>query len=211
MSRWLYAVADRSPEGVEGLDPVGDGPVVLLGTGLGDPSEEALRRFDRTVRAIEEGVGAVLPARFGQPLDETGARRWVERERSELRERLARVRGRRQMTVRVWGRHPRRAPGPTGDDAGPGRRYLAERASERLDLERPPIAPVRAAVAGIVTAERVRPGSTEPLVAPLHHLVADGDEHRYRSAVAGAEVGNGWRATVSGPAPPYAFAGKGPG
>ena len=177
-----------------------------------EPAPTNLRRHDATVRRIAAAVDAVLPMRFGAvvPDAETAAR--LLRPRAiELAGRLVHVRGREQMTLRLYAAPgpslpvpARAAARPTG--AGPGARYLAVRQRRHATAAVPELDPVREALAGLVADERVQRHATPPLVASLYHLVPRGCRTQYRRRATGAAARLApLRLTVSGPWPPYAF------
>jgi hypothetical protein len=175
------------------------------------PTATALRGHDATVRRLARGVDAVLPFRFGTVVagrDEL--RRLLAPRAAALREALALVAGREQMTVRVFGTPRRRVSAArrrvsagrrTG---GPGARYLAARAREHAV---PELDPIRPALAAFVRAERTERHRTPPLLASVYHLVDRRRGAAYRAALRRAVRGAaGVRLRVSGPWPPYAFA-----
>jgi hypothetical protein len=170
------------------------------------PTETALRGHDATVRRLARSVDALLPFRFGTVVlgPEELRRRLAPRAR-ELREVLALVAGREQMTLRVFGSPKRRSrPRVARPAGGPGTRYLAARAGEHAV---PEIDPVRPALASVVRAERAERHRTPPLVASVYHLVDRGRSAAYRTAIRrAAGAVRGVRLRVSGPWPPYAFA-----
>jgi len=169
------------------------------------PTPAALRRHDATVRRLAARAGAVLPVRFGT----------VVASAADLAARLAplapaarraldTVAGCEQMTLRIFGPPDARAEAAGPDlGRGPGARYLAARLRARAA---PEAAPLRAALAGLVRAERVERHDRPPLLVSLYHLIRRGDARRYRRAVARAAPAlDRRRARVSGPWPPYAF------
>jgi hypothetical protein len=171
-------------------------------------SAAALRAHDTVVRALADGAGAALPARFGQWLpSEEALREALQPRAAELAAALRQVAGCVQMTVRVFGLAPLPAE-PGGAEtpaAGAGARYLAARRDRRRRLAAPPeIEPLRAALRPLVRAERVerRAGSS---LAALHQLVARGDLAAWRRAFATTAPTLGTRLRAGGPFPPYAF------
>jgi hypothetical protein len=109
------------------------------------------------------------------------------------------VRGREQMTLRVFG-----AAGQGAAAVGEtGTAYL-ERARERAAV--PELDPIRRAVAPFVRAELVERGATPPLVATAYHLIDRGRARAYAAAVRRASSAAGLRVRATGPFPPYAFA-----
>jgi hypothetical protein len=166
-------------------------------------SEQALREQHAIIVRLANNAPAILPARFGALVDRDELARIIASRRAVLRRAFETVRGKQQMTVRVFGpaEHRRAArPVSTGTD------YLLSRASVRPRL--PAIArTISAAVRPLVSGERVDPGRGGIRVT-LNHLVQRGRVTRYRSLVQTAIAETDPEATVvtSGPWPPFAFA-----
>jgi hypothetical protein len=216
---YLYALVGGSPRGDlgRGLDRerlevlAGRGFHVVAGRMGAAPgaTTAALRRHDATVRRIAASVDAVLPVRFGSAVpDEGTVARLLSPRARELTDRLNRVRGHEQMTLRLFG--PRRRPKPgaptrPGARPGPGTRYLVER--RRLHGgTAPELDPIRPLLEGLVKEERVQRHATPPLLASVYHLVPQGRQTQYRARIAQAASRLApFRVTVSGPWPPYAF------
>jgi hypothetical protein len=156
--------------------------------------------YDQTIRRLADRAPALLPARFNTIVDDDEAIATVLRERrARLSAALRQVRGRVQMTVRVpVGRAlSGAAAGP--DKARPtGTAYLRARRIPELD-------PLRRAVARWVREERLEPRAG---LASLYHLVPITAIDAYREALVAAADAAGLRLVVSGPFPPYAFAGS---
>jgi hypothetical protein len=200
----LYAIAQGAPRGAIGA--LGE-PLRILAVGAleavcGDPppplSAEALRAHEAAVRRVADGAQACLPARFGCiALDETSLSAALAAREAELAEALELVRSREQMTLRV---HGELAGLPSS--AGPGTRYLEGR---RRATKLPELEPLRAALAGLVRAERVEPHEEPGLLASVYHLIDRGAAASYRRAVESSAVG-GLRVTLSGPWPAWSFA-----
>jgi hypothetical protein len=172
-----------------------------------------LRRHDATIRRIAATVDAILPIRFGAvvPDEDTVARLLMPRA-IELAGRLVHVRGREQMTLRLFdSRGPARRPAPVveapaGARIGPGTRYLAERKRLHHAAGVPELDPIRPLLDGLVADERVQRHATPPLLASVYHLVPRGRRAQYRTRVARAATRLApLHLTVSGPWPPYAF------
>jgi hypothetical protein len=149
--------------------------------------------YDRTIRRLADRAPAILPARFNTIVNDEEEIATVLRERrARLSSALRQVRGRVQMTVRV----------PVGRVAAAGRptgtAYLHARRIPELD-------PLRRAVARWVREERLEPRAG---LASLYHLVPIGAIDAYREALVTAADAAGLRLVVSGPYPPYAFAGS---
>jgi Gas vesicle synthesis protein GvpL/GvpF len=170
------------------------------------PTETALRGHDATVRRLARGVDAVLPFRFGTVVagrDEL--RRLLVPRAAALRDALALVAGREQMTLRVFGApQPERRRTGARRAGGPGARYLTARVREHAV---PEIDPIRPALASFIRAERTERHRTPPLLASVYHLVDRRRGAAYRAALRRAVRGaGGLRLRVTGPWPPYAFA-----
>jgi hypothetical protein len=209
------------------LQVVSCGPLLLVvevGAAELAPSAEALARHDAVVRALAAQVPALLPARFGWLSPDAGAlATQLEPHAERLREALALTTGREQMTLRLYG--PAAAGGaanagvdPDAGSAavaaeGDGTRYLrARRDQARRRQDVPEAAPLRAALAPLVRAERAQrhapePAGGEALLASVYHLVDRGGSAAYRARVQEAAGGLApLRVAVSGPFAPYAFA-----
>jgi hypothetical protein len=180
------------------------------------PLEPAsLRGHDAVARRLAAVADAVLPARYGSLLagDEALVRALAPRAR-ELVDALDLVRGREQMTLRVYGAAAPRPAGNAEEDdegLGPGTRYLRRRLREH-DWEHmvPEIAPLRPALDGLTRAERVERHRQSALLASVYHLVDRGTSGAYLALVeAAAPSLDAVRVTASGPWPPYAFAPEG--
>ena len=87
---------------------------------------------------------------------------------------------------------------------GAGTAYL-ERVRAR-EPGAPGLDAIRAAVGGLVHAERIFSASTPPLRATVYHLIDRGAAARYLEAVEAAALPPGIRLAASGPFPAYAFA-----
>lgn len=220
---YLYALVGDAPRGDVGRGLRRERLQVLPDRGFHvvvgwmDTPPEAVtatfRRHDATVRRIAATVDAILPIRFGAvvPNEDTAARLLAPRA-IELAGRLVHVRGREQMTLRLFGsRAPARSPAPVaeapaGARLGPGARYLAQRKRLHDSTGVPELDPIRRVVDGLVVDERVQRHATPPLLASVYHLVPRGRGAQYRLRVARAATGLApLRLTVSGPWPPYAF------
>jgi Gas vesicle synthesis protein GvpL/GvpF len=154
-------------------------------------SAEALRAHDAAVRRIADACEAFLPARFGSVGESL---RGLEGREDALREALALVRGREQMTLRVYGDSP-----PPARSSGTA--YLESlRASDALhDLDA-----LREALRPMVRAERVETHRTEGLRASVYHLIERGTAPAYLEAL--RSVSLPVKVTPSGPWPAWSFA-----
>jgi hypothetical protein len=151
---------------------------------------ESLRAHEAAVRCLAERCEAFLPARFGsvvQQLDLAGRE-------TELGEALALVRGREQMTLRVYGRS-------VEPERGSGTAYLESRRRQRALAE---LDPLRAALDGVIQAERIESHDGGELRASVYHLVARGRSGDYLRAVQSVPLTV--RVIPSGPWPAWSFA-----
>jgi len=154
-------------------------------------SAEALRAHDAAVRRIAEACEAFLPARFGSVGESL---RGLEGREEALRQALALVRGREQMTLRVYGDSP-----PAVRSSGTA--YLESlRASDALNE----LDPLREALRALVRAERVETNRTEGLRASVYHLVDRGGAPAYLEAL--RSVSLPVKVAPSGPWPAWSFA-----
>jgi len=138
--------------------------------------------------------------------DRAALERLVGKRAEETAGLLRVLRGREQMTVRLFssratGGRPASNPGEERA-AGPGARYLRACARREAALQRE-LAHVRAEVGQMVLDERVARHATGDLIASVYHLVARGSGVRYAATLADGVAA---RAIVSGPSPCYAFA-----
>jgi gas vesicle protein GvpL/GvpF len=168
-------------------------------------SEAALRTQHEIVRRIAARVEALLPARFGSLVDEAELAQVVRQRRSAIREALDLVRGREQMTVRVFTDTlpaARQAGAATGVPATTGTSYLQARRAVAAGCPIPDsVADIDAAVAHLVVARRAEPGQGH-VAATLYHLIERGRAPAYLEALDPIRQRT---LTVSGPWPPFAF------
>jgi hypothetical protein len=180
------------------------------------PTTIFVRRHDAAIRRIAATVDAILPVRFGTVVaDEDTASRLLTPRSVELGTRLVHVRGREQMTLRLFSPRGAAPPvhpvsAPAGARLGPGARYLAARKRLHDARDLPELAPIRQALDDLIADERVQRHTTPPLLASVYHLVPRGQSARYRRRLARAarEIAPR-RFTVSGPWAPYAFGADG--
>jgi hypothetical protein len=209
---YVYAVLGARPRGPLGrglrgepVRPVRAAGLVLAAGAMRTPPRPTLRMIrahDATVRRLAGAVPALLPVRFGTLADPAELDRRLAPLARALAEALADVTGREQMTLRVHGT-PRGAAVARPPRGGPGARYLGRRARRHAV---PGLAPLRAAVRGLVRGERVEPDAAAPGGARVHHLVDRGRSGAYATAVRDAARAHpGLRVTVTGPWAPYAF------
>jgi len=150
---------------------------------------EAVRAHDAAVRRLAEACPALLPVRFGSVADELD---FSGRE-SELLEALELVRGREQMTLRVYGEAPPK-------DRESGTAYLE---SLRRSRAVPELDPLRVALAKLLRAERTETHQG-PLVASVYHLIDRGTAPEYLRTLAGVPLAV--RVAPTGPWPAWSFA-----
>lgn len=164
-------------------------------------SAGTLAAQDAVVRRLADQVEALLPIRFGEKArDEDELRGLLQPRVRHLAEALERVRGCRQMTLRVFGEpEPAEEPEPAGP---PGTRYLE---AKRREIERarslPEIAPLLERLRPLVRSERIERREQGTLLGTVYHLVRREDVPAYKDVLKGED-----RLAVSGPWPPYAFA-----
>jgi len=166
-------------------------------------SERSLRDQFRAIVALQEWADAILPVRFGALLDIAELARIVRQRRTILKRALRHVRGRVQMTVRVFGEPV--ADEPTASPRS-GTAYLQARArASRPDVPRTARA-IRRAVQSFTADESIERGRGRVRLV-MHHLIARGAVVRYHARIdrvlAGAHDAD--TVVVSGPLPPYAF------
>jgi hypothetical protein len=184
------------------------------------PTAERLRRYDAVIRRLAARYTSLLPARFATSFADPTELSFVLRSRQEsLRHALAHVRGRVQMTVRiVEAGTARRTAGAAGAGrvggaggerpvapAVTGSVYLRARAAAAArEREVSGFEPIRNAVRRWIRDERV---DRHARVASVYHLIPRGSAKSYRTAADRAANDTGIRTVISGPWPPYAFAG----
>ena len=194
----VYALADAPPAGVlsgalgEPVRALRAGPFWALAGEVEKPPEltaETLRAHEAAVRRLAEACAAVLPVRFGSVVEQVD---FSGRE-AELLEALELVRGREQMTLRVYGEEP-----PL--DRRSGTAYLESLRSSR---SLPELDPLRAALAPLVRAERVE-ARGGPMRASVYHLIDRGSAPGYLRAISDLQLAV--RVAPSGPWPAWSFA-----
>jgi len=177
------------------------------------PTVSALRKHDAVVRRIARGVPAILPVRFGTVVEtDRSLAALLEAWSAELESALGLVERREQMTLRLFGSGAGVAdasPPPSREpDAGdhPGTRYLGRLArAQARARSAPELEPLSAALAHIVTAERISRHDAGPLLLTAYHLIPRGQARVYRAALKRRAAALGLRVVASGPWPPYAF------
>jgi Gas vesicle synthesis protein GvpL/GvpF len=151
---------------------------------------EALRAYESAVRRLAAACDAFLPARFGSVVDEVD----LGSGEPDLRAALALVRGREQMTLRVFG--PR-----IELERSSGTAYLQSRRKERALAE---LDPLRAALGPLAQAERVEAHDGTELRASVYHLIPRGTSAEYLRLVKSVPLSV--NVVPSGPWPAWSFA-----
>jgi hypothetical protein len=169
-------------------------------------SEPALRRQHDIVVSLHQVSDAILPVRFGALVDMDELTEVIRLRRRSLAKALERVRGREQMSIRIFGtavgarRRPTRFPSSGAD-------YLRDRAASARPVLSASARRIIEAVTSLATARSIDAGRGDVQVT-IHHLIHRGDAERYRRLVnlRAASSRPAARLTVSGPWPPFAFA-----
>jgi hypothetical protein len=169
-----------------------------------DLSEAALRSQHRIVTRLSRDVGAILPVRFGSLVARSELERIVSLRRTTIRAALRQVRGRTQMTVRVFGPASPQRGQPVSRT---GTEYLLLRAASARPALSPVARAIRRAVRPVVSRERIDPvrGGVQTT---MHHLVPRRSVPRYLALVGSAiaRTASPLQVSVAGPFPPFAFA-----
>jgi hypothetical protein len=222
---YVYGLLSTAPQEPLGAGITGEPLRVVKCGGLlavvGDMAEAppvsatTLREHDRAVRRLTALADAVLPVRFGSLVDdESEIARHLESAEEALETALDLVKGREQMTVRIYQRDENSeregsTPAePERPDVGPGARYLyARRRASAQETRSAALAALLPALETLVSAERIEAHETAPLIASIHHLVERGQGPAYTAAVdMTVATLDRVRVVVGGPWPPYAFA-----
>jgi hypothetical protein len=166
-------------------------------------TEASLRAQHGVVLRLARRFDAILPARFGAVVDAPALETVVKRHETAIRSAFDAVRGREQMTIRVFG-----ARSGAADAAGArsGAAYLqARRRAARVHLSATTLR-IRRAVGPLVRQEQLEAGRGLIQVS-LHHLIERSRAEEYRSLVEQALDGDrsDGEVVVSGPWPPFAF------
>jgi hypothetical protein len=210
MRVYVYALVEQPMRKVclrgRNLETLGVGDVFAIIERASTPpplSEAVLVAQHAIVAALTRRFDAILPARVGAFVDLSELERLVLSRSATLHDAFELVRGREQMTVRVFG--PLRRAGPTADKPVSGTQYLVRRV--HATGAEPAAVRVRASVERLIAAERVERGRGILRVA-LHHLVRRGMGPRYRQLAgrAIAQLPATMTVRVSGPWAPFAFA-----
>jgi hypothetical protein len=209
---YLYAVLGAplaaGANGIEGepIETVAVGGAWLAVGRLAHPPApeiESLRAHDRAVRGLQALSEAILPARFGQAVEDSDT---LERRFAPVAERLKagleRVEGCVQMTLRLPGVSVQDAAGEPSDQPGTAYLLAKRRLVTGAGLD-PAIDALRAGCAAVVRGERVG-WSERGSRLTFYHLVPRARLAEY-TAVVDAHRAALPRLAVSGPWPPYAF------
>jgi hypothetical protein len=167
-----------------------------------DPTIEGLQEQHAIVVQLAKRYPALLPARFGSTMTEASLRETIARHEAELRQALDLVRGRQQMTVRVFGTGERAdavpTPAPTGTAFLEGRRDRAHRVLPEVET-------IRRRLSRFVAAERVEAGDGGLRLTVLH-LVARDVVDEYRQAASALQTMLApQKVVVTGPWPAFGF------
>jgi hypothetical protein len=166
-------------------------------------SERALRRQHQIVLRLHEALEAILPVRFGTLVDHAELSRVIELRHNVLLRALRRVRGKVQMTVRVFGSGS--PPSRVRLQPASGTDYLKARAVATRGVQPAAAEEVRRAVRSLVADERLDPGRGGVLYS-IHHLVSRTRVDNYVSRMNRVVSSASSHVVVSGPWPPFAFA-----
>jgi len=167
-------------------------------------SEESLRAQHDIVVGLARRFDALLPARFGAAVDLAELEHLVTLRQKTLRRAFDMVRGREQMTVRIFGPEGSAMTEAGAPDSGTA--YLRSR--RQAGRVRVPASGgrIRCAVKPVIERERIDPGRGR-VRATLHHLVRRGRAAEYKSVVKRTlhDLPSHDDVVVSGPWPPFAF------
>jgi hypothetical protein len=166
-----------------------------------EPTPDALRNQHATVVRLADRTRALLPARFGSLIGADALQAIVSERAPEILESLARVRDRRQMTLRVFGALDRSMP--IEEQRSTGTAFLKSRRERALHVPAEVIA-IRDRLGSLVSAERVARGQGG-LRVTIYHLVSTGEIESYKKRAAGLDFAP-HQLTVSGPWPAFSFA-----
>lgn len=169
-------------------------------------SEEALRRQHRIIVDLHRSTNAILPVRFGALLDAGELHEIVRLRRAVLSRALTQVRGREQMTVRIFGPQSP-SKGPSRGDPSSGLDYLRQRAASARPALSRDAKRIAGSVASLVTAQSIDAGRGEVQVT-INHLIERGNSPQYRRMAksTASRIEPAISVVVSGPWPPFAFA-----
>ena len=180
------------------------GPVDVVAESSRDavePTHEALRDQFAVIAALNAKTAALIPARFGSTVQLDALRQLVSQHESTLLGALAQVRGRSQMTVRVFG--PSDADGIKTLPAASGTAFLESRRARARHLASD-VASIRDAVGTLAAAEVIEPGR-HGLRVTVFHLVPERYLATYQARAAALRL-DPHHVVVSGPSAAFAFA-----
>jgi hypothetical protein len=210
---YVYALLDpaRRPAriGKHAIEYVGIGSICAAVERVSERpavSEIALRDQHDVVTRLARNADAILPARFGSLIELDELERMVARHEHTIERALELVRGREQMTLRLFADSAGVPPDDAAATSPPssGTEYLAMRAA--ASAVPPEVKRLRAKLGSLVIAERLERGVGR-LHATVWHLITRGSSVRYQTEVARlADDLAPLRPAVSGPWPPFAFA-----
>jgi hypothetical protein len=176
------------------------------------PSVSTLLAYERVVEAIHARQ-AVIPLRYGCVMeDEAAVSRLLEDHRQEYEAQLARLVGMTEMGIRVlW---PARAGVVSEVPPSPGAAYLASLrnrypSANALDAEEGQLADrIAGLLSGCSTGERREVAcSSRRRLLSLYFLTPKTGVERFRSEARKIPPPSGTKVLLSGPWPPYNFAG----
>lgn len=177
------------------------GALVETARAAPEVSEASLRAQHALVVELATRIDPLLPVRFGCVLDRAELVRVLVARQVPILQALERVRGCRQMTVRIFGRAGATAPTP----AKTGAEYLRARRAAARAAVLPIARAVQQAVQHLIEDERIDPAAGRLRVS-LHHLVPVRSCAAYRRVLKALDPGPGAeRLVLSGPWPPFAF------
>jgi len=218
MKYLLYGIVERDlagcPPGTRLLTARGLAAVVSAVEEMSaPPSVSSLLAYERVVEAIHARQ-AVIPLRYGCVMeDEAAVVRLLEDHRQEYGALLARLRGMTEMGIRVlWPARPCVLPGAA---PSPGARYLASLRNRYPSAN--PLAGEEAHLAdGIIaslsdcSAEQRREvsSSSQRRLLSLYFLTSRTGVERFRNQARQICPPSGAKILLSGPWPPYNFAGS---
>jgi hypothetical protein len=157
-------------------------------------------QHDLVVR-LARRTRALLPVRFGALVTERHLRGTLAEHAPSIASALERVRGRCQMTIRVFGTPD--ASLPSVNRTG-GSAYLRSRRA-RVQHRPAEVYAIQRALAPLVSDERIEAGR-ETLRVTVFHLVPDRDVDAYREQARRLRAALApSRLAVTGPWPPFAF------
>jgi hypothetical protein len=163
-------------------------------------SPEEVQQQHAVVVQLAARTDALLPVRFGSAIAASALRALVQERQRDLLRALTLVRGRSQMTIRVFGT-PDAFERPDARSSGTA---FLEALRDRARHEPAEVEAFRRAVGRHAVAERVDVGDGR-VRATIFHLVPRRAVAAYRRAVSAAAAALPYTVTVTGPWPPFAF------